>query len=106
MNDPQFIEAARKLAERSFKECDGSDSDRLNWIAFQLLARPLRSEESKVVQSTLSELKDHYAADKEDAEALLKVGESPVTVKTEPVQLAAYTMVVNQLMNLDEVLNK
>ena len=106
MNDPQFIEAARKLAERSFQECDGSDNDRLNWIARQLLARSFRAEEREVVQQTLAELKEHYAGAKEDAAALLEVGESDVTSKAEPVQLAAYTMVVNQLMNLDEVLNK
>jgi hypothetical protein len=106
MNDPQFVEAARKLAEHSFRECDGSDADRLNWIARRLLARSLRNEEREIIQNTLTELKEHYAASKEDAEALLKVGEAPITVKTEPVQLAAYTMVVNQMMNLDEVLNK
>lgn len=106
MNDPQFIEAARKLAEHSFAECDGSDADRLNWIAQRLLARQLRPEEREVVQRSLNDLKEHYAYEKDAAEELLKVGESPITVKTEPVQLAAYTMVVNQLMNLDEVLNK
>ncbi|MGZ8919727.1 MAG: hypothetical protein ACXW3L_01960, partial [Limisphaerales bacterium] len=79
---------------------------RLNWIARILLSRSLRSEEREVVQRTLTELKEHYAGAKEDAAELLKVGESEVTSKAEPVQLAAYTMVVNQLMNLDEVLNK
>ena len=106
MNDPQFVEAARKLAERSFRECDGSDGDRLNWIARLLLARSFRPEEREVVQRTLAELKEHYAGAKEDAAALLKVGDSEVSSKAGPVQLAAYTMVVNQLMNLDEVLNK
>ena len=106
MNDPQFIEAARKLAERSFNECDGSDSDRLNWIAQQLLARSLRSEERPVLERTLAELKEHYYAAENDAKALLTVGESPLNAKAEPVQLAAYTMVINQMMNLDEVLNK
>ena len=106
MNDPQFVEAARKLAERSFKECSGSDSERINWIAQELLSRPLRDEERKVVEETLAELKEHYAAETEDAKALLEVGETSLAVKSEPAQLAAYTMVVNQLMNLDEVLNK
>lgn len=106
MNDPQFVEAARKLAERSFKECTGSDSDRLNWLAVQLLARPFRDEEHKLVQQTLTDLQEHYTEAKEAAAELLKVGESKIEVKVEPVQLAAYTMVVNQLMNLDEVLNK
>ncbi|HEX7860554.1 MAG TPA: DUF1553 domain-containing protein [Verrucomicrobiae bacterium] len=106
LNDPQFIEASRKLAEKSLDECKGSDSDRLNWIAQRLLARSLKNEERAVVERTLAELKEHYGEKKAEAELLLKVGETPVTVKAEPVQLAAYTMVVNQLMNLDEVLNK
>jgi hypothetical protein len=106
LNDPQFVEAARKLAERSLKECNGSDADRLNWIAQELLMRPFRDEERKIVQASLDELKEHYAAAREDAETLLKVGEAPVEVEAEPVLLAAYTMVVNQLMNLDEILNK
>ena len=106
MNDPQFVEAARKLAARSIAECDGSDSQRLDWIALRLLARPLRDDERKVVEETLAELKKHYAAEVDGARALLEVGEAPLKVTGEPVQLAAYTMVVNQLMNLDEVLNK
>jgi hypothetical protein len=106
LNDPQFVEAARKLAERSIKECSGTDAERLNWIAQELLLRPLRDEERSIVYSTLAELKEHYAGAREDAEALLKVGDAPIEVTAEPVQLAAYTMVVNQMMNLDEVLNK
>ncbi len=106
MNDPQFVEAARKLAERSLRECSGTDAERLDWIAQELLKRSLRDEEKAIVQSTFSELQEHYTYAKEDAEALIKVGETPVEAKAEPFQLAAYTMVVNQLMNLDEVLNK
>jgi hypothetical protein len=34
------------------------------------------------------------------------VGESKPNEHLEPTTVAAYTMVVNQLMNLDEVLNK
>jgi hypothetical protein len=37
---------------------------------------------------------------------LIKVGESPADPSLEPVLLAAYTMVANQMLNLDEVLNK
>ena len=43
LNDPQFVEAARHLAERALKE-GGDDADgRLDFMARRLLARPLRA---------------------------------------------------------------
>ena len=42
LNDPQFVEAARNLAERAIKD-GGDDADaRLDFIATRVLARPLR----------------------------------------------------------------
>ena len=102
LNDPQFIEAARHLAGRAIK-ASNKGSHRLDFIAQQLLARSLRPDEKQVTEDVLEDLEAHYRAHPADVEALLSVGES----KCEPSpELAAYTMVVNQLMNLDEVLNK
>jgi hypothetical protein len=106
LNDPQFVEAARRLAEHALQEGGSSETERINYIAERLLARPLRDEERKVVEGVLSDLEEHYKGAEKDAEALINVGESKASDKLEPVQLAAYTMVVNELMNLDEVLNK
>ena len=106
MNDPQFVEAARYLAERSLMEGGKSEEDRLNFISERLLARPLREEERKVVMGVLKELITHYSEAPEEAKKLVEVGESKPNEHLEPTTVAAYTMVVNQLMNLDEVLNK
>jgi len=106
LNDPQFVEAARSLAARSLREGGGTDRERLDYLAERLLARPFREEERAVVQGVLDDLQKHYAGAKDAAAELVKVGESAVDSKLETVQLAAYTMVVNKLMNLDEVLNK
>jgi hypothetical protein len=106
MNDPQFVEAARKLAERALLEGGSSRSERIDYIAQRLLARPLRDKERTVVEGVLADLTEHYEGAKDAAKALIEVGESRSDENLEPVQLAAYTMVVNELMNLDEVLNK
>ncbi|MGN6386975.1 MAG: DUF1553 domain-containing protein, partial [Verrucomicrobiota bacterium] len=106
MNDPQFVEAARYLAERSLTEGGKSEEDRLNFISERLLARPLREDERKVVMSVLKDLITHYSEAPEEAKKLVEVGESKPNEQLEPTTVAAYTMVVNQLMNLDEVLNK
>lgn len=106
LNDPQFIEAARNLAERTLKNADAQDTARIDFMAERLIARPLRKAEKRIVENGLKDLLAHYRAAPKEAEALIKVGESPADATLDKPTLAAYTMVANQLMNLDEVLNK
>jgi hypothetical protein len=106
MNDPQFVEAARKLAEAALRG-GKDDMDRtLDIMARRILSRPLTSEETGVVKAGLKELTEFYTANPPEAKRLLEVGESKTGSTTGTTTLAAYTMVANQLMNLDEVLNK
>jgi hypothetical protein len=106
LNDVQFIEAARHLAERTLKEAGDAPDARLDYIARRLLCRPLRAEEIKVVRGVVEDLSAHYKAKPEEAKKLIAVGESKAEASLDPVQLAAWTMTVNEPMNLDEVLNK
>ena len=50
LNDPQFVEAARFLAQTTLKEGGETDEARIDFLARRLLARPFRPEELKVVQ--------------------------------------------------------
>jgi mono/diheme cytochrome c family protein len=104
MNDPQFVEAARHLAIKALSASD--DAARIDTIARKVLARPLSKEEAPLVQASLTDLRKHYVTQPADAEALLKVGESQTKTTHAPAELAAWTMLCNQLLNLDEVLNK
>jgi mono/diheme cytochrome c family protein len=106
MNDPQFVEAARHLAQQTLKECGNKDDARIDYMAQRLLARPLKSQERKIVSSSLKDLMAHYQAAPKEAQALISVGESKADASLDKPTLAAYTMVANQLLNLDEVLNK
>ena len=106
MNDPQFVEAARNLAQRTLGTVKGDDAARLNAIALRLLSRSLKEQELLILQASLADLRAHYQSSAADAEALLKVGESKSDEKLPKPELAAWTMVCNQLINLDEVLNK
>jgi mono/diheme cytochrome c family protein len=89
LNDPQFVEAARFLAEKALKEGGTKDDDRIDFIAHRLLTRPFRAEEKPVVLETLAELLVHYQNHVDEARKLIAVGESKADA-----------------MNLDEVLNK
>jgi mono/diheme cytochrome c family protein len=106
LNDPQFVEAARWLAQTTLKDGGGKDETRIDFMARRLLCRPLRAEEMKVVQASLNDLLAHYKANAEDAKKLLAVGEAKVDPKLDTNMLAAWTMLANEMMNLDEVLNK
>ena len=106
LNDPQFVEAARTLAERTLKQGGAEDAARIDFMAARLIARPLKPAEKKVVANGLKDLLAHFKSSPKDAEALVAVGESKADATLDKPTLAAFTMVANQLMNLDEVLNK
>ena len=106
LDDPQFIEAARVLAQKSLKDCACGAEGTLDAMARRLLSRPLKPEEVQVVTATRQDLDAHYRANPEDAKKLVAVGDTPADPALDPALLATWTMIANQLMNLDEVLNK
>lgn len=108
MNDTQFIEAARILAHKAI-QANPNASDpvaRLQWIAARVLSRPLRGEELGVLQSSLREVTDFYQANLDRASELLAVGATRSPNEINAAELAAWTMTVNILMNLDEAITK
>jgi len=106
LNDIQFIEAARNLAQRALKQGGQTTESRADFIASRLLARPLTSEEMAVVQKSLTGLDGYYKSHEKDADMLITTGESKADPTLKPEKLAAWTMLTNQMMNMDEVLNK
>ena len=104
LNDPQFVEAARVLADRAIRAVDGDDA-RIDLIARRVLSRPLAPEELAVVKRSLSDLSAWYGDHAKEAKQLIAVGDAKPTT-TDTVQLAAWTMLTNQLLNLDEALCK
>lgn len=106
MNDPQFVEAAKKLAESIVnRESLSDDAQRIQAIGESLLARPFNDREVAIVIDSLAKLRGHYRNTPSDAEQLLAVGQTKSSAKDLP-ELASWTMLVNELLNLDDVLNK
>ncbi|MFM8733611.1 MAG: DUF1553 domain-containing protein [Pirellulales bacterium] len=105
LNDPQFVEAARVLADRALAEAGPDDETRVQFMAARILARPLDPDEVAIVRQSLAELLDWYRARPEDARSLVTVGASPPRFGDTAV-LAGWTLVANELLNLDEALCK
>ncbi len=105
LNDIQFVEAARHLATHAIKAGKTND-ERFEYIAQRLLSRSFKADEKKIVEASLKDLRDFYQKSEADAKKLVSVGDSKVDSSILVQELASWTMLCNQLMNLDEVLNK
>ena len=105
MNGPQFVEAARNLAQHALAK-GGNEDKTLDEISERLLCRALKPTERQVLKSSLQTMRAEFEAKPDDAKAFINVGESKPNEALPAPQLAAWTMVSSQMMNLDEVLNK
>jgi mono/diheme cytochrome c family protein len=107
MNDPQWVEAARKLAERALKATP-TTKDRFAFLSQATLGRELADKELAVLSRSLDTFHQRFANEQamEDVKALLAVGESKSDPSLAQSELAAWTMVASQFLNLDEFLTK
>jgi len=105
LNDPQFVEAARALADRALELGGASDESRIDFMARRVLARPLDADEMAIATTSLAALLDHYKSHPDDAHGVVTVGESKPR-STDTGLLAGLTMFANELLNLDEALCK
>ncbi len=105
MNDPTYMEASRKLAERMMLEAT-DDRQRIT-LAFRLAtARPPTEAEMKLLLKLYQDQLAVYRANGDAAKKLLTNGESPRNDKLDTAMLAAWTMVASTILNLDETLTK
>ena len=105
MNDVQYVEAAKELAERGMQSSADFDG-RLDFLSTRLLSRPFTARERAIARRSYDEFRAYYAAHAGDAGKLLNEGERKPDPALPPADFAAMTMLANQMLNLDEVLNK
>jgi hypothetical protein len=105
LNDPQFVEAARVLAQRSLANGD-RDTQLINKAFKSVISRLARPEELKLIQQLYSEELADFKKNPKRAQELLSVGEYPVDKKLNPAELAAWTVVMSTIMNFDEAVVK
>jgi hypothetical protein len=106
MNDPQWVEASRALAQRLIEQGGKQPAERIKYLSDLVLAHDPSPQMEAVLQQSLEEMQKHYAADPAGAHDLIAVGEKPRDPAIPAPELAAWTMVVSEVLNLDETLNK
>jgi hypothetical protein len=105
MNDVQFVEAARVLAGRAMEHAQTFDT-RLDYLTMRALARPFHAREREVARSAYGDFLAYYKDNAGEARKLIDSGESRPETNLAPAELAAWTMMANDVLNLDEALNK
>ena len=108
LNDEAYFEAARALAARVLRETTGASSsstpDRLATYAFRLIATrtPAAGELPRIVASYAAQL-DRF---RKDPGAATRVVKGYAVEGVDPAEQAAWTLVANALLNLDEAVTK
>jgi hypothetical protein len=101
LNNPQTVEASRKLAEKLTGD-NGADKNAIGSDLFRLLTSRKPSEREQKIVVELFEAQYEYFKNSTDAtSAFLAVGDSKLESK-EPAVIAAWAAVANTLFSFDE----
>jgi hypothetical protein len=106
LNDPTYVEAARKLAERILHDGGSTTPARLEHAFRLTLARTPRPVEVSVLGEILRAAQQRFAQDPKAPLRLLAVGAAPRDGSLDPAELAAWTSLASVLLNLDETITK
>lgn len=106
MNGPQFVEAARKLAERLLQKHPNNRDALLRDLFRTLTSRKPTDREQQVLQKLFDQQQTYFQDHPERTDQYLRVGDSAINTKLDKRQLAVTASVANALMNFDEALMK
>jgi len=105
LNDPSFVEAAQALARRVMRESKGNARADAAYAFRLCVARSPRPEESKRLVALYEQELAQFKQDPPAAQKMAgDLGQPPDGVSLE--RLAAWTVVANVLLNLDETITK
>ena len=107
LNDPQYVEAARALAQRAIREAGPSIDDRTHrFILRCLTGRRPGDRELEALEALYREQYDEFRSGRSDASKLLAVGDAPPDRAIDPAECAALTVLPRRWMNYDEAVMK
>lgn len=106
LNDVQYVEAARKFAERVMTEGGQPTAQRVAYAFRSVLNRRPTPTEQASLSNLYEEYLSAFRGDPEAAAKLLTAGESPLNTTLNTVELAAWSMVTHVLLNLSETVTR
>lgn len=102
LNDTQYFEAARFLAQRLQEEAP-QNLDKQLTEGFRLVtSRFPKDEEMKVLKAQYNRQLNHFKKHPKEVESIVKVGDKKANPKLNRTELSALTLVANTLLNHTE----
>ena len=106
MNNITFVEAARHLAARVLAAEGLTDNQRVARVFRIVTSRVPQSNELAVMLGDLDFHRKAFEKNPEAARQLLTVGQKPSAPELNVAELAAYTLIANTILNLDEAITE
>jgi hypothetical protein len=105
LNDPTYVEASRRLAER-IMENSSDENGRIEFAFRTATARVPTAAEIEILRKLFHQRRAAFRQGSTAALALLGVGESKRNNEFDPAELAAWTIVASAILNLDETITR
>jgi hypothetical protein len=106
LNDPVYVEAAQALGRRMVKEGGASVESKLQYGFRLCLTRPPRDIELKRLVELHTKAQNEFAKNPKAAQQMATEPIGPLPKGLQTTDMAAWTVVGNVLLNLDEALSK
>ncbi len=106
MNDPVYVEAAQALARRAIEKGGKTTTEKATFAFKACLVRPPTEKEVERLVKLYDDSKAKFAKDATKATQLATNPLGPLPKGVEAADAAAWTVVANVIMNLDEMLMK
>ena len=106
LNDVQYVEAARHLAERMIAQAGPRAQDRIAWGFRLATSRTIEERELAILLRVYEDSEEKYREDSEAAVKLLSAGELSRDESLDSAEHAALTIVASMILNLDETLSR
>ncbi|MCW0218022.1 MAG: PSD1 and planctomycete cytochrome C domain-containing protein, partial [Prosthecobacter sp.] len=105
MNDIQYFEAARHFAQQLLLQKASTDT-RITTAFRRVSGRYPTAQEAELIRQTLDQHLAAYKTRPAEAQQAITYGDSKPDPTLDPTELAAWTLVTNLLLNLDEMVTK
>jgi hypothetical protein len=106
LNDPQYVEASRAMAENVISAAQGNMPDQITRAFRKSTSRMPTADELEILQKLHAEQLAYFETQPESAKKFLEIGDHRKRDESNTTKLAALTVVVEAIMNLNESISK
>jgi hypothetical protein len=105
-NDPEFVETARALAERTQREGGSTPEDQISWAFRRAVTRPIGTDEKRLLVDLHAAELDHFRSSPDDALKLAAAGGRQAASGLDSAHTAAMISVCRAILGMHETMTR